>query len=74
MTRIKAGDVVEVRDSSGDWHRTTARSSPRVDHANSFGQKQWESVAVDWPSGREGWVNWPTEDVRPVDEPGESDA
>lgn len=68
MAAIKDGDAVEVRASDGAWHRTTARSGPRYDYENAFGRSTFLSIAVDWPSGADCWVNWPAEDVRPAGE------
>lgn len=75
MAEIRAGDEVEVRSASGEWKRTTACSGPRWDHKNGFvprGQRNrqapFKSIAVVWPNHPDGAVvNWPVEDVRPVE-------
>ncbi len=62
--QVADGDQVEIRDSSGVWHRAVAKSEPRYDQPNAIGRRCYLTVAVDHPSL--GVVNWPAEDVRPV--------
>ena len=62
---VHPGDVVEVRDANGVWHHARCGSVPRYDESVG-GRTCWLTVRVD-PG--EGWVNWPAEDVRPVEEP-----
>ena len=66
---VKAGDPVECRDAGGVWRRMIARSEPRYDEVNALGGKCYLTVAVAAVPGRDPWVNWPAEDVRPIAEP-----
>lgn len=58
---VKDGDAIEIRDGSGNWHPSIAKSAPRYDLANAIG-KCWLTVSVVLASG--DICNWPAEDVR----------
>lgn len=62
---VSAGDVIEVRTTSGEWHRKVAKSAPRYDEANARGGRCYLTVSVTH-EGLGHDINWPTEDVRPT--------
>lgn len=68
--KVEPGDKVEIRTALGEWVPAIACSGPRFDFEQALGRQTYLTVAVDNATITERYeraVNWPAEDVRPLE-------